>query len=148
MANNQDKSPSINQQDIIQPTNQDSTPKPPKPEDKPFERFIAEDFIPTLEEKLKSFNKHPLFLKFTEDARPIAGDKCWMVYGQLDNNKRFWICFSQPNLKSLKTISLAEVGNEPSLLESFLIDEKKITLSLLVSRTLQRLNGQKWLGVN
>ncbi len=148
MANNQDKSPSINQQDIIQPTNQDSKPKPPKPEDKPFERFIAEDFIPTLEEKLKSFSKHPLFLKFTEDARPITGDKCWMVYGQLDNNKRFWICFSQPNLKSLKTISLAEVGNEPSLLESFLIDEKKITLSLLVSRTLQRLNGQKWLGVN
>jgi hypothetical protein len=34
------------------------------------------------------------------------------------------------------------------LLESFLIDEKRITLALLVSRTVQRLNGQKWLGPN
>ena len=29
-----------------------------------------------------------------------------------------------------------------------LTDEKKITLALLISRLLQRLNGQKWLGAN
>jgi hypothetical protein len=33
-------------------------------------------------------------------------------------------------------------------LESFLIDEKRMSLPLLVSRLLQRLNGQKWLGRN
>ena len=44
-----------------------------------------------------------------------------------------------------KNISLAETNSEPSLLESFLIDEKKITLKLLLSRLLQRLNAQKWL---
>ena len=29
-----------------------------------------------------------------------------------------------------------------------LIDERKMTLALLVSRLVQRLNGQKWLGPN
>jgi hypothetical protein len=45
-------------------------------------------------------------------------------------------------------IALAEAGAEASLLESFLIDEKKMTLALLVSRVVSRLNGQKWLGAN
>ena len=31
---------------------------------------------------------------------------------------------------------------------SFLIDEKRITLKLIVSRVLQRLNGQKLIGAN
>ena len=43
---------------------------------------------------------------------------------------------------------VVESGTEPSLLESFLIDEKRINLALLQSRLLQRLNGQKWLGGN
>jgi len=45
-------------------------------------------------------------------------------------------------------IALADAGSEPTLLESFLIDEKRMSLALLVSRLLQRLNGQKWLGGN
>ena len=45
-------------------------------------------------------------------------------------------------------MAVAEGGSEPSLLESFLIDEKKMSLALLVSRLVQRLNGQKWLGPN
>ena len=43
---------------------------------------------------------------------------------------------------------LAESNSDPSIVESFLIDEKKATLSLLISRVLQRLNGQKWIGAN
>ncbi|MFZ9216630.1 MAG: DUF2996 domain-containing protein, partial [Vulcanococcus sp.] len=56
--------------------------------------------------------------------------------------------FTSDSINSAKTIALAEAGAEPSLLESFLIDEKKMTQALLVSRLVQRLNGQKWLGAN
>ena len=47
-----------------------------------------------------------------------------------------------------KTILLSESNSDPSIVESFLIDEKKTTLPLLISRVLQRLNGQKWIGAN
>ena len=63
-------------------------------------------------------------------------------------DSRFWMCFTSDSISSAKTIALAEAGSEPSLLESFLIDEKKMTQALLVSRLVQRLNGQKWLGAN
>ena len=52
--------------------------------------------------------------------------------------------FHQGRHPGPKTFAVAEAGAQPSLLESFLIDEKRITLALLVSRTVQRLNGQKW----
>ncbi|MDE5116328.1 MAG: DUF2996 domain-containing protein, partial [Trichodesmium sp. St2_bin2_1] len=36
----------------------------------------------------------------------------------------------------------------PATLEPFLIDERKITLNLLVFGVIQRLNAQKWLSLN
>ena len=71
-----------------------------------------------------------------------------MLTGALPGDRRFWVCFESDSITSGKTIALAESGTEPSLLESFLIDEKRINLALLQSRLLQRLNGQKWLGGN
>ena len=65
-----------------------------------------------------------------------------MVMGELPGDRRFWVCFESDSITSGKTIALAESGTEPSLLESFLIDEKRINLALLQSRLLQRLNGQ------
>jgi hypothetical protein len=79
---------------------------------------------------------------------PVVGVPCWIVKGVLPKDRRFWLCFTAPELEAAKMIALAEGGAQPSLLESFLIDEKKMTLSLLVSRLVQRLNGQKWLGPN
>jgi hypothetical protein len=79
---------------------------------------------------------------------PVVGSTCWMVIGTLPGDRRFWLCFTSDSISSPKTIAVAEAGAEPSLLESFLIDEKKMTLALLVSRLVQRLNGQKWLGAN
>ncbi|NCV92459.1 MAG: DUF2996 domain-containing protein, partial [Synechococcaceae bacterium WB7_3xG_012] len=67
---------------------------------------------------------------------------------ELPQGRRFWLCFTDEAISSAKTIAVAEASAEPSLLESFLIDEKKMTLALLVSRLVQRLNGQKWLGAN
>jgi hypothetical protein len=71
-----------------------------------------------------------------------------MVIGELPGGRRFWLCFGSADITSPKLIALAEAGSEPTLLESFLIDEKRMSLPLLVSRLLQRLNGQKWLGRN
>jgi hypothetical protein len=70
------------------------------------------------------------------------------VTGVLPGQRRFWLCLTEPDIQSAKSVALAEAGAEPSLLESFLIDERKMTLPLLVSRLVQRLNGQKWLGPN
>ena len=71
-----------------------------------------------------------------------------MVYCELSEQRKFWLCFNKDIITSDKTILLAESNSDPSIVESFLIDEKKTTLPLLISRVLQRLNGQKWIGDN
>lgn len=122
--------------------------KPKKVEDKPFDNFIKEDFLPALKSALKKFNIDINDEIFKKGIRPVIGGECWVIYIEISGNRKFWICFSSDKITSSKHIALAEGGSEPSLLESFLIDERKITLALLVSRLLQRLNGQKWLGKN
>lgn len=79
---------------------------------------------------------------------PVVGGQCWQIQGELPGPRRFWLCFEKPDINSRKTFALAESGQEPSLLEPFLIDEKRTSLALLVARLTQRLNGQKWLGPN
>ncbi|WP_320667684.1 DUF2996 domain-containing protein [Prochlorococcus sp. MIT 1307] len=123
-------------------------PKPLKPEDKPFEEFITHDFIPGLNNALTKIGFPPDNLLLKEADRPVTGGMCWIVSGQLPKGRRFWLCFSSNKITSSKVVALAEEGAEPTVLESFLIDERKITLALLISRLLQRLNGQKWLGAN
>ncbi len=137
-----------NQAQALEATEPPKNVKPPKPEDKPFQEFIREDLLPGLQAALIDRGITPTILKFVEDQRPVVGGKCWMVVGEIPPGRRFWLSFSKEQISSLKTISLAEPGSEPSLLESFLIDEKRSTLVLLISRLLQRLNGQKWLNAN
>ena len=122
--------------------------KPPKPEDKPFKEFIIEEFIPVLTKSLTSIGFTPDGIVLENSQRPVTGGKCWMVRGEISKGRRFWLCFGSEKIASTKQIALAEPGSEPSVLESFLIDERKTTLALLISRLLQRLNGQKWLGAN
>ena len=86
--------------------------------------------------------------KNPDGKRPVVGGNCWMVYCELSEQRKFWLCFNKDIITSDKTILLAESNSDPSIVESFLIDEKKTTLPLLISRVLQRLNGQKWIGVN
>ena len=138
-------------------TKTDATDKPakpakpapkPKPEDKPFTNFIHEDLLPSLTKSLTAREQAPISLTLVEGERPVVGGRCWMVQGELPSERRFWLCFEADAITSGKTIALAESGSDPSLLESFLIDEKRINLALLESRLLQRLNGQKWFGGN
>ena len=122
--------------------------KPPKLEDKPFEEFISNYFIPGLKESILNKGQFVNDIILIEGNRPVVGGKCWMVFCDLADDRKVWICFDHNKITSNKTILLAESNSEPSIVESFLIDEKKITLALLISRVLQRLNGQKWIGSN
>ena len=130
--------------------NESSTPVPKqeKPELKQFNQFINEDFIPGLAKALKIKGIEPVRIELKNGDRPVTGDECWMVVGELSKERCFWVCFNTDKIISPKTIALTENGSNPTVLESFLIDEKKITCALLISRTMQRLNGQKWLGNN
>ena len=83
-----------------------------------------------------------------EVKRPVVGGNCWMVFCEISEQRKFWLCFNKAVITSDKTILLAESNSDPSIVESFLIDEKRITLKLIISRVLQRLNGQKLIGVN
>ena len=122
--------------------------KPPKIEDKPFEEFITKFFIPGLKKSILEKGSDVNVIKLIKGDRPVVGGICWMVFCELDNDRKFWLCFNKEIITSDKTILLAESNSDPSIVESFLIDEKKTTLPLLISRVLQRLNGQKWIGSN
>ena len=122
--------------------------KPPKLEDKPFEEFISNHLIPGLKTSIEAKGTLVSDIKLIEGKRPVVGDNCWMVFCEMSEERKFWLCFNKDILTSDKTILLAESNSDPSIVESFLIDEKKTTLPLLISRVLQRLNGQKWIGMN
>jgi len=122
--------------------------KPPKLEDKPFDEFISNHLIPGLKSSIEEKGVLVRDIKLLEGKRPVVGGDCWMVYCEISEQRRFWLCFNKEVITSDKTILLAESNSDPSIVESFLIDEKKTTLALLISRVLQRLNGQKWVGAN
>ena len=149
---NNDLKDQLNNDDILvqsdKPSIQKKPPKPPKLEDKPFNEFITNHFIPGLTDAITQKGTVVSYIKLIQGQRPVVGGTCWMVCGELDSGRQFWLCFNKDVITSDKTILLAESNSLPSIVESFLIDEKKTTLALLVSRVLQRLNGQKWIGAN
>tara|TARA_Y100001968_G_scaffold196144_1_gene179967 strand:+ start:428 stop:883 length:456 start_codon:yes stop_codon:yes gene_type:complete len=133
---------------VDKPSIPKKTVKPPKIEDKPFHEFITKYFIPGLKKSIQDKGTEVTDIKLIQGNRPVVGGNCWMVFCQLANDRKFWLCFNSEIITSNKTILLAESNSDPSIVESFLIDEKKTTLPLLISRVLQRLNGQKWIGAN
>ncbi len=146
-----DKTLNLNKTDSVSDSNADKPKKPVKPpkiEDKPFLEFIDKHFIPGLKSSIENKGVLVKDIKLIDGIRPVVGGKCWIVYCEISQQRRFWLCFNNDIISSDKTILLAESNSEPSIVESFLIDEKKTTLPLLISRVLQRLNGQKWIGVN
>ena len=126
-----------------------SKPKKDLPvEKKPFQEFINMHLIPALTNEicLRGLEINNINLENTN--RPIAGDKCWVINCEIKDVCNFWLSFEKEDISSLKSISLSKPNQKPSIIESFLIDEKRITLKLIISRVLQRLNGQKLIGVN
>ena len=117
-------------------------------EKKPFQEFINIHLIPSLIEEINQRGLEIKTINLTNTNRPIAGDKCWVINCEIKDTCNFWLSFEKDDISSLKSISLAKPNQKPSIIESFLIDEKRITLKLIISRVLQRLNGQKLIGVN
>ena len=117
-------------------------------EKKPFQEFINIHLIPALKEEINKRGLEINNINLTNTNRPIAGDKCWVINCEIKDTCNFWLSFERDDISSLKSISLSKPNQKPSIIESFLIDEKRITLKLIISRVLQRLNGQKLIGVN
>ena len=128
-----------------------TVPKPKKElpiEKKPFQEFINIHLIPALKEEIHQRGLEINNINLENTNRPIAGDKCWVINCDIKDTCSFWLSFEKEDISSLKSISLSKPNQKPSIIESFLIDEKRITLKLIISRVLQRLNGQKLIGVN
>ena len=126
--------------------------KPPALEDKPFQEFMSQHFVPSLKEGLASEGLTDVDLTFDKRPLPIKGleqSDCWQVQGKWQSGQRqFLVAFQQENIKGPKFYAAADYGSNPTLLESFMIDEKRITLGLMVMYVVQRLNAQKWLTGN
>ncbi|MBE9163530.1 DUF2996 domain-containing protein [Tychonema sp. LEGE 06208] len=127
--------------------------KAPAVEDKPFAEFIQQDYLPALQTALTKQGVKDLEVRFTKQKLPIAGmstaGDCWQVIGKFQEGQRqFNLYFPQENIQSQRAFSCAENNTHTSTLEPFLIDERKITLDLMVFGVVQRLNAQKWLNLN
>ena len=126
-----------------------SKPKKELPiEKKPFQEFINIHLIPSLIQEINQRGLEVNNINLENTNRPIAGDKCWVVNCEIKDTCSFWLSFEKEDISSSKSISLSKPSQKPSIIESFLIDEKRITLKLIISRIMQRLNGQKLIGVN
>ncbi|NEP01579.1 MAG: DUF2996 domain-containing protein [Symploca sp. SIO2E9] len=128
-------------------------PKAPKVEDKPFAEFIEVDYLPALKSAFAKEGINDIDVTFAKDKIKIPGlsqgSECWQVVGRWQNgNRQFNLYFPEEDIKKQKAFSCGKNGAKPTTLESFMIDERKVTLELMVFYTLQRLNAQKWLARN
>lgn len=127
--------------------------KGPSVEDKPFTDFIQQDYLPALKEGLSKQGIQNVDLKFEKRKIEITGftqaPECSQVIGHWNSGakqpREFIIYFLKDDINGQKGFSYSESTAKPSTLESFLIDERKVNLGLLVFGVLQRLNAQKWL---
>lgn len=126
-------------------------PAAPALEDKPFTEFMEQHFTPSLQKALLEYGLSDLHLSFTKAKLPVpnSAETYWQVVGSWGKGQRqFNLYFLEDNINGKKAFSASTNGNKPSIIESFMIDERKSTLDLMVMYTLQRLNGQKWLARN
>ena len=117
-------------------------------EKKPFQEFINMHLIPAFTHEINQRGFEIKNISLENTNRPIAGDKCWVVNCEIKDVCNIWLSFEKDDISSQKSISISKPNQEPSIIESFLIDEKRMSLKLIISRVLQRLNGQKLIGIN
>ena len=124
--------------------------KPPALEAKPFSDFINQDYLPALTKALVDRGVTDLHVDLERSKIAVKGfetePECTQVIGRWNGgNRQFNVYFFDDNIQGQRAISCVDLGTKSSTLESFLIDERKITLDLLVSGVVLRLNSQKWL---
>jgi hypothetical protein len=127
--------------------------KPPAVEAKPFTEFIEQDYLPALTQALTEKGMTDLQIGLEQAKIAVKGFEtsptCSQVIGRwADGKRQFNIYFFEDNIQGQRAISCVDRANKSSTIESFLIDERKITLDLLVSGLVLRLNSQKWLQRN
>ena len=130
--------------------------KPPKLEDKPFEEFMEQHYLPGLKSAMEKEGIDDLSLEFAKRKFEVLGqtsdEPYWQVHGQwvdpVEGQLQFNIAFIEESIKGQKVIALTTGDALPSTVEQFMGDERRITLDLMVLYTVQRLNGQKWLTRN
>jgi hypothetical protein len=127
--------------------------KPPAVEAKPFTEFIQQDYLPALTQALVEKGVTDIQITLEQSKIAVKGFEtspdCSQVIGRWNGGKRqFNIYFFEDNIQGKRAISCADGATKSSTIESFLIDERKITLDLLVSGLVLRLNSQKWLQRN
>jgi hypothetical protein len=127
--------------------------KPPALEDKPFGEFIQEYYIPAIQKVLAAQGVEDAQIALEKQKISITGvddsTECWQILGSLkDGWRKFNLYFLEETIQGKKAFSYSTGTSKPSTIESFLIDERKITLDLLVWGLIQRLNAQKWLARN
>ena len=126
-------------------------PKPPAVEDKPFAEFMHQDYLPALKEALEKEGAEDVDLKVVKQRVPMSGStgECWQVIGGWGTGSRqFAVYFPKADIKGTRAFSCSANGTQHSTIEPFLMDERKITLKLLVFGVIQRLSAQKWLARN
>jgi Protein of unknown function (DUF2996) len=124
--------------------------KAPALEDKPFADFISQDYLPALSQALADKGITDLQVTLERARIPVKGfesaPECSQVIGRWSGGQRqFNVYFIDDNIQGQRAISCHDRGKKSSTIEPFLIDERKITLDLLVSGIVLRLNSQKWL---
>jgi hypothetical protein len=124
--------------------------KAPALEDKPFADFVQQDFVPAIQSGLTAQGLVDLQLEFAKAPVKIAGvpniPECWQIVGKWKNNTRqFNLYFFAEDIQGQRGFSCISNGGTASSIESFLIDERKMTLDLLLFGLTKRLNAQKWL---
>jgi hypothetical protein len=127
--------------------------KPPAVEAKPFIEFIQQDYLPALTQALADKGVSDLQVELERAKVTIKGFEtapdCSQVVGRWNGGKRqFNVYFFDDNIQGQRAISCVDLGHRASTLEAFVIDERKVTLDLLVSGVILRLNSQKWLTRN
>lgn len=124
--------------------------KAPAVEDKPFANFMQEECLPALKSAFEKQGVQDLKVALEKQKLPIAGmsqaGDCWQVIGTWQGGRRqFNLYFPEENIQGQRAFSCADNGTKTSTLEPFLIDERKVTLDLIVFGVVQRVNAQKWL---
>jgi Protein of unknown function (DUF2996) len=77
--------------------------------------------------------------------------ECWQIEGKWQARQKahqFNVYFFDAELQGQRGFSVSLGNQKPSTMESFRIDERKMSLNLFISGVLQRLDSQKWLDRN
>lgn len=128
--------------------------KPPKIEDKPFNEFMEQHFVPELDKALHDGGWQGVALSFAKAPLAVKGaasdEEYWQVQGHrtTGSDRQFHIVFAKEDISGPKYFYYSQGDSPSSTVEQFMGDERRITLDLMVLYTLQRLNGQKWLTRN